>query len=530
MRNFQLPGRSTVHAQNGIAASSHPLATLAAIEMLRRGGNAMDAAVTASAVLAVVEPQSTGIGGDCFVLYAPGGGGEVIGLNGSGHAPAAATAAWYGDEGFDHIPAAHSPHCVTVPGAIDAWARLLADHGNMTLGQTLGPAIDYAENGFAVAPRVAHDWLRSVDKLAVDATTKEVYLPAGAPPQIGDVHRQQKLAATLKTIAEQGRDGFYTGEVAQDIVDYLRGLGGLHTLDDFAAYESTYVTPISTTYRGHEVLQIPPNGQGITALLMLNILSAFDLAELDPLGVERFHLEAEATRLAYRMRDSMIADPTMADVPIDEILSPEFADKLRANMSRDRALNDWDVANIPLHEDTIYLTVVDKDRNTVSFINSLFAGFGSGLTAPKSGVLLQNRGSGFVVDPAHPNAIAPRKRPFHTIIPGMVRKDGRAYMSYGVMGGHYQPVGHTHLLTNVIDYGMDLQEGLDLARGFHFGGQFLLEAGISDDVAAGLAGLGHNVARTEWPHGGGQAIRLHWDQGTLEAGSEPRKDGCALGY
>jgi gamma-glutamyltranspeptidase/glutathione hydrolase len=265
-------------------------------------------------------------------------------------------------------------------------------------------------------------------------------------------------------------------------------------------------------------------------LLMLNLLAEFDLAALDPLGVERLHLQAEATRLAYRMRDSMIGDPTQADVPIEEILSSEFADKLRGKINRGKALNDWEVTNIPRHEDTVYLTVVDKDRNTVSFINSLFAGFGSGLTAPKSGVLLQNRGSGFVVDPTHPNAIAPGKRPFHTIIPGMVRKGGRAYMSYGVMGGHYQPVGHTHLLTNVIDYGMDLQEGLDLARGFHFGGEFLLEAGISDDVAQGLADLGHNVVRAGWPQGGGQAIRVHWDQGTLEAGSEPRKDGCALGY
>ncbi len=530
MRNFQLPGRSTVHGRNGAAATSHPLATLAAIDTLKRGGNAIDAAVTAGAVLAVVEPQSTGIGGDCFVLYTKGGGADVIGLNGSGRAPAAATAQWYVDRGFNHIPPALSPHCVTIPGAIDAWDRLLRGHGTWSFAEALAPAIDYAENGFAVAPRVAHDWERAVDKLAFEETTKTIYLPDGAPPRVGDIHKQESLATTLRAIAEGGRDAFYTGEVAQDMVDYLQGLGGLHTLDDFAAHEATYVEPISTTYRGHEILQIPPNGQGITVLLMLNILSAFDLAALDPVGVERFHLEAEATRLAYRMRDSVIADPIKADVPIDEILSLAFADRLRARINRDAALNDWDVANIPLHEDTIYLTVVDKDRNTVSFINSLFAGFGSGLTAPKSGVLLQNRGSGFVVDPSHPNAIAPDKRPFHTIIPGMVRKDGRAYMSYGVMGGHFQPVGHTHLLTNVIDYGMDVQEGLDLARGFCFCGQFLLEHGIDEAVAQGLADLGHNVVRSDWPHGGGQAIRLHWDQGTLEAGSEPRKDGCALAY
>ena len=530
MRNFQLPGRSTIHACNGAAASSHPLATLAALDTLKRGGNAIDAAVTASAVLAVVEPQSTGIGGDCFVLYARGGGGNIVGLNGSGRAPAAATSEWYVEQGFNHIPPALNPHCVTVPGAIDAWDRLLREHGTWSFAEVLAPAIDYAANGFAVAPRVAHDWARSVDKLSFDETTKAIYLPGGTPPQVGDIHKQKKLAATLQVIADGGRDAFYNGNVAQDMVDYLRGLGGLHTLDDFAAHEATYVEPISTTYRGHDVLQIPPNGQGITVLLMLNILSTFDLESLDPLGVERLHLEAEATRLAYRMRDSMVADPAKAEVPIDEILSAEFADRLRAHISRDAALNDWNVANIPLHEDTIYLTVVDKDRNTVSFINSLFAGFGSGLTAPNSGVLLQNRGSGFVVDPSHPNAIAPEKRPFHTIIPGMVCKGNRVYMSYGVMGGHFQPVGHTHLLTNVIDFGMDVQEGLDLARGFHFCGEFLLEDGIEDTVAQRLADLGHNVVRADWPQGGGQAIRLHWDQGTLEAGSEPRKDGCALGY
>lgn len=530
MRNFQLPGRSTVHARNGAAATSHPLATVAAIDTLKRGGNAIDAAVTAGAVLAVVEPQSTGIGGDCFVLYAKGGGAEVVGLNGSGRAPAAARASWYLDRGFDRIPPALSPHCVTVPGAVDAWDRLLREHGTWSLAEVLAPAIDHAENGFAVAPRVAHDWARAAGLLASDETTRAIYLPGGAPPRVGDIHKQERLAATLTAIAEGGRDAFYTGAIARDMVDYLRDLGGLHTLEDFAAHEATAVEPISTTYRGHEVLQIPPNGQGITVLLMLNILAGFDLAALDPVGVERFHLEAEATRLAYRMRDSMIADPAQAAVPVEEILSPAFADRLRAQISHDAALNDWQVANVPLHEDTIYLTVVDKDRNTVSFINSLFSGFGSGLTAPDSGVLLQNRGSGFVLDPAHPNAIAPRKRPFHTIIPGLVRKDGRAHLSYGVMGGHFQPVGHTHLLTNLVDYGMDLQEGLDLARGFHFCGTFLLEDGVGEEVARGLAELGHEVVRSDWPHGGGQAIRLHWDQGTLEAGSEPRKDGCALGY
>ena len=530
MRDFHLPGRSTAHARHGMAATSHPAATLAALDMLRAGGNAVDAAVAASAVLAVVEPQSTGIGGDCFALYCRGGTGEVIGLNGSGKAPAAATVEWYLDQGIGQIPASLSPHCVTVPGAIDAWDRLLADHGTKSLAEVLASAIDYAENGYVVAPRVAHDWGNMAEKLTFDAAAKQVMLPGGRPPRGGEVHRQTRLAETLRTIAREGRKGFYEGPVAQDMVTHLQALGGLHTLEDFAATACKYVTPIRTDYRGYEVIQIPPNGQGIATLLMLNILEGFDLGGLAPAGVERLHLESEAARLAFRMRDALIGDPDQADVPIEQILAPEYAARLRQHISADRAMSDLGSSNVTIHPDTIYLTVADKDRNVISFINSLFAGFGSGLMAPQTGVMLQNRGSGFVVEPGHPNCIAPNKRPFHTIIPGMVHKDGRIHISYGVMGGHYQPVGHTHLLTNVIDFGMDLQEALDLARVFPFGGALEIENGISDEVAGGLAELGHKVMRRPIPLGGGQAIMVDWDNGALIGGSESRKDGMALGY
>ena len=530
MRNFQLPGRSTIHAKHGIAATSHPLATLAGIDALKAGGNAIDAAVTASAVLAVVEPQSTGIGGDCFALYAKGGQGEVVGLNGSGRAPAKATAAWYAEHGISRIPGEHSPHCVTVPGAIDAWATLLADHGTFTFAQALAPAIDYAENGYVVAPRVGHDWAAAEAKLAGDPNSKRVFLPQGRPPRVGEIHRQPELADALKTIAREGRDGFYRGWVARDIVTFLEGLGGLHTLADFADNEPTYVTPIATRYRGHEVLQIPPNGQGITVLLMLNILGGFDLAALDPLGVERFHLEAEATRLAYRMRDTMVADPAMAQVPVEAILSPAFADNLRSRVERGRAMNDWDVKNVPLGGDTIYLTVIDKDRNAVSFINSLYQGFGAALTAPKSGVLLQNRGAGFVLDPQHPNCIAPRKRPFHTIIPAMARKDGAPWLAFGVMGGDYQAVGQSHVLTNIVDWGMDIQEAIDCPRGFLFNGEFSLEQGVPAPIRAALADMGHKIVVAPEPIGGGQGVMRDFSGKTWIGGSDPRKDGCALGY
>ncbi len=529
MRDLQLPGRSAVYAANGAAATSHPLSTMAAIDMLKRGGNAVDAAIAAVAVQCVVEPMSTGIGGDGFVLFAPGGGGEVIGLNGSGKAPAGLSADDLLERGIDAI-GLQSVHAVTVPGAIDMWCRLSEDHGTMGIDACLAHAIDYAENGFAITPRVSVDWSRNVEKLAADANSAAQYLYGGNPPDVGDIHRSPQLAETLRTVAAQGRDGFYKGAVAEDMVAYLNSRGGTHTLDDFAATACDYVTPISTTYGDAEVLQIPPNGQGITALLMFNILSGFDLASLDPVGVERFHLETEATRLAYEVRDTFVADPSQAEVPVDYILSKDLADELRARIDPDKAMDNTPGATGAEYRDTVYLTVVDKDRNAVSFINSLYFPFGSGLTAPESGVLFQNRGAGFRVEPGHPNCVAPNKRPLHTIIPGMIRENSRVKMSYGVMGGGYQPVGHVHVITNMVDYGMDPQEAIDCARAFHVGGVLDVERGVSDDVAAGLAALGHDVQRPEMPWGGGQAIAIDWDKGTLAAGSDPRKDGCALGY
>ena len=536
MRDFHQPGRSPVAALNGMAATSQPAATLAAVEVLRAGGNAIDAAVAACAVLSVVEPQSTGIGGDCFVLYAPGpggpggnGGGEVIAYNGSGRAPAAAEAGWFADNGISEIDF-QSPHAVTVPGAMDAWTRMVADHGTMDFAALLAPAIGYAEDGYVVHPRVAHDWAGCVDKLAACEASARIFLPGGSSPQAGAVHRQPELAETLRTIAQDGRDGFYQGRVAADRVGMRRARGGLHTPDDFAAAAGEYVTPIHTDYRGVEVYECPPNGQGLVALLMLNLLSGFDMAGFDPLGVERLHLEVEAGRLAFRDRDALLADPDMADVPVERLLSADYADELRAFISPERALGNMPPAGLPAHQDTVYLCVVDKDRNAVSFINSLFHGFGSGLTSPETGVMLQNRGAGFVLAPGHPNCIAPGKRPLHTIIPGLALEDGRVVMPFGVMGGDYQPFGHAHFLSNLIDYGMDVQAALDCPRVFRYGEVLEAERGIGDEVAAGLAALGHDVQTVESPHGGGQAIRIDWERGTLTGGSDPRKDGCALGY
>ncbi len=529
MRDLQLPGRSTVHSTEGMAATSHPLSSLAAIDALREGGNAMDAAVTACAVQCVVEPESTGIGGDCFALYVKGGEGEVVGLNGSGWAPKGLTAEHLLERGIEVI-VAETPHAVTVPGAIDAWETLLADHGSFGLDRALQPAIKYAEEGWAITPRVALDWSRNAHRLAAEPSSAAEFLIDGRAPKVGERMRLPKLAKTLKEIAAKGRDGFYDGWVAEDIVTYLQSKGGCHELDDFAEQRAEYVTPISTRYGDHEVFQIPPNGQGITALIMLNILSGFDLASLDPRGVERLHLEIEASRLAYRARDDHVADPRYAQVPVGDLLSAEFAIRLRAEISADRAMTALPPTDGPAHRDTIYLTVVDKDRNTVSFINSLFFNFGSSLSAPESGVMLQNRGCGFRVEPGHPNCVGPRKRPLHTLIPGMCMLDGRVAHSYGVMGSHFQPMGHAHVLANLIDYAMDPQEALDCPRVFHVQGRVEVERGFGQEVMDGLAALGHQVGRPEMPWGGGQVISIDWENGTLAAGSEPRKDGCALGY
>jgi gamma-glutamyltranspeptidase / glutathione hydrolase len=528
MRDFQAPGRSTVHALNGMVATSHPLASLAAIDRLRAGGTAADAAVAAAAMLAVIEPQSTGLGGDCFVLYSPGGGERIIAYNGSGQAPKAATADWYLERGMRAIPLTGA-HSVTVPGTVDAWATLLADHGRCGLDELLQPAIAAADGGYIVAPRIARDWANNLAKLQAGINTPRYLLPGGAAPKTGDIVRQPELAETLRKIARQGRDGFYKGSVAEDIVETLRAAGGLHTVDDFAAHATERTQPIKTSYRGHEVWQCPPNGPGVTMLVMLNILSGFELAKYAPLSIERMHLEAEAARFAYMAREANLGDPRFVKVDVERLLSAEFAAECRAKIRLDR-LAELPVVRPPAHPSTIYISVVDKDRNVCSFINSIAYAFGSAVVSNRTGVLLQNRGAGFRVEPGHPNCIAPGKRPLHTIIPSMVTRQGRAVLGFGVMGGQYQPVGQTHVLTNILDYGMDVQSAIDLPRGLHYEGVFQLETGIPEPVFQGLKALGHNVVRHPDPHGGGQAIWIDWDKGTLTGGSDPRKDGCALGY
>ncbi|MFN4168251.1 MAG: gamma-glutamyltransferase [Pannonibacter phragmitetus] len=531
MRNFEKPSRSAAVSARAMAATSHPYATLAALDILRAGGNAMDAAIAACAVQCVVEPGSTGIGGDCFVLYAPKGGDDVIAYNGSGRTPKALTVDWFEERGLTEVPR-QSASAVTIPGAIDAWTRLNADHGRLPLSDVLAPAIRYASEGYAVSPRVHRDWQKEEKLLAADQAAAEIFLPGGRAPRIGEMHRQPQLAATLARIAAEGRDGFYKGPVAEDMVAHLNAHGGLQTLEDFAEARGEYVTPVTTTFRGYTIHECPPNGQGIIALLILNILSCFD-ASLPPQSADRLHLEIEATRLAYAARDAWIADPAKADVPVSELLSPEFARGLADRIDLTRALTELPDFEMPLHRDTVYISIIDEDRNAVSFINSIFDCFGTGLVAPRSGVILHNRGQSFSLKRGHPNMIAPQKRPLHTIIPGMVTRDGRTEMSFGVMGGYYQAMGHAHLISKVIDYGMDMQEAMDLPRLIPVGGaepRVEAEHTVAPETLAELARRGFEIVPAGDPIGGAQAVRIGWDTGTLTGASEPRKDGIALGY
>ncbi len=528
MRNFHLAGRSTVHAQNAMVATSHPLAALTAIEVMRSGGTAADAAVAACALLGVIEPQSTGIGGDCFALVQPRGEGKITAYNGSGRAPQAATAEWYLDRDMHSIPLT-SAHAVSIPGAVDAWTTILRDHGKLGLDTLLQPAIKAAEEGYVVTPRTAFDWKNQFEKLKNGTNTGRYLLPHGKPAVAGDVIHQPELGKTLRAIASDGRDAFYEDAIAEDMVETLRGIGGLHTLDDFAAHTTETTSPIGTLYEGHDVWQCPPNGPGITMLVMLNILSRFDLKKFPAMSVERFHLEAEAARIAYMMREQHVGDPAYVNVDVARILTPEFAEEYGGKIRMDRML---DLPNVtpPMNPSTVYITVVDRDRNVCSFINSIAHSFGSAIVSNKTGILLQNRAGGFRVQPGHPNCIAPGKRPLHTIIPSLVTKNGRAQMPFGVMGGQYQPVGQVHVLTNMLDYGCDVQEAIDMPRGLHYEGVYQLEDGVPAAIVEGLQKLGHKTTSVVGPLGGGQAIWIDWDKGTLTAGSDPRKDGCALGY
>ena len=525
MRDFHLPGRSRVLAGNGLCAASHPLAAKVAVQMLEAGGNAVDAAIAAATLLGICEPMMTGLGGDCFVLLKPPGDERVLALNGSGRAPAHADPAALRARGLQRMPE-QGVDAVTVPGAVAAFCRLSADWGRLGLAASLAPAIRYAEQGVPVAPRTARDWAENAGWLQGDA--RRHFLAQDRALTVGQNFRAPGQAEVLRRIARDGRAGFYQGEVADDMVASLQALGGRHTAADFAATTCTWGDPLSGSYRGIELCEHPPNGQGATAILMLNILSHVDLAALDPFGAPRAHFEAEAAKLAYDARSRFIADPDHT-IRLGHMLAPETAAALAALIDPKRALPDPARATEALHRETVCLTVVDRDRMAVSLIYSIFDGFGSGLASTKFGINFQNRGAGFSLKKGHPNEAAGGKRSMHTIIPGMLKEAGRVTMPFGVMGGAYQPCGHARFVTNMVDFGMDPQAAIDGARSFSGPNGMQVERGYPPEVRAKLAEMGHKVDIPVIPLGGAQAIRID-EGGTLVGASDPRKDGCAIGF
>ncbi|MCL8483036.1 MULTISPECIES: gamma-glutamyltransferase [Bradyrhizobium] len=527
MRDFSKPGRSDAIGERGMVCTSHPAASAAGLEMLRSGGNAMDAAIAAVAVQCVVEPHMTGIGGDCFALFSWNGA-SPIALNGSGRAPQAATAAWYVERGLTAIPD-QSAHAVTIPGAIAAWCTLNKDYGAKSLAEVLAPAIGLAEQGMRVTARVAWDWARQVDKLSRDPDARAVFLPGGKPPAFGDLFRNPALGRTLRAVAQDGAAAFYRGSVAEALTRKLRAHDGLHSINDFASEHSDYVQPVSTAYRGHTVYECPPAGQGLAALMILRLIERFALGHARHSEADRIHYLAEATKAAYRARDAYFCDPAFGHTPAASFLSDDWTQRASDLIQPDRATAPEAWGEIE-HKDTVYVSVVDRDMNAVSLINSLFAPFGSGLYEPTTGVLLHNRGLGFRTDPAHPSAIAPGKRPMHTIIPGMLYRDGLPMMPFGVMGGHYQATGHAHFVSQILDHGRSVQEAADAPRSFAFDGKLSLETTISADVKRDLEGRGHTVEWSDFPIGGAQAVWIDRERGILIGASDQRKDGMALGF
>ena len=523
VRRPDLGGRSTVFGTKGAVACEHPSAALAGLRVLDAGGTAADACVAMAAAMAVLSPMQTGMGGDAFLIFYEAETGQVTGLNGAGRAPGAVTIEKLLDLG--EMPE-RGGLTVTVPGAVRMWEDAANRFGNQPLARLLEPAWELAENGYPVTEVVARYWEEVENLLRKNEAAARTFLPDGRAPVAGELFNQVDLAATISAVAEGGADAFYKGEIAASIARSAQEAGGYLSEEDLAAHESSFVEPISTDYRGVRVHEIPPPGQGIAALELLNILEGFDLGSLGPLSAERIHLEVEAKKLAFEDLHERVGDPEFSQIPTDELLSREYAARLRASISSDAA------AGVPpdLGGDTTYLCAVDAEGNGCSFINSLYDRFGSGIVAGGTGVCLHNRGKSFRLIPGHPNAIAPGKRPMHTIIPGLATRDGALWAVFGVMGAAMQPQGHAQLLINLLDHGMDPQSAVDHPRHRHENGVLRIEGRVPESEIARLRGLGHSIdvgADYMIPAGGAQLIRI-LENGVRACGSDPRKDGCAL--
>ncbi len=534
--------RSTVVGINGMVCTSEPLATAAGLRVLQNGGSAVDAAIAANAVIGVTEPMSCGIGGDLFAIVWDSRTHMLYGLNASGKAPEKANIDLYRSKGLKHIPTS-GPLSWSVPGCVDGWYTLHEKFGKTPMPDLLAPAIGYAERGYPVSEIIAGYWKGSEPSLSRIPTSAACFLPGGHAPKAGEVFHNPGLAETLRQISQGGRDAYYKGPIAREIVAYSERAGGLFSYDDFVNTHATWVQPVSTTYRGYEVWELPPNGQGIAALQMLNLLEPYDLRKMGFGSPEALHLMIEAKKLAFEDRARFYADPAFAKVPVAELISKPYAEE-RGKLIDPEHASDHPTHGDPKPADTIYLTVVDRDLNAVSLIQSNFNGFGSGHVPGRLGFAIQNRGCLFALDPEHPNHLEPGKRPFHTIIPGFVTKDGEPWLSFGVMGGDMQPQGHVQVLTDMIDFDMDVQEAGDAPRWRHLGsseptgepaqggGSVVLESGFGPEVREALEKRGHHVLDS--PRGGGfggyQAIRIDLKNHVLFGGSDPRKDGQASGY
>ena len=527
--------RSEVIAPHGMVAASQPLAAQVGLDILKAGGNAVDAAVAVNAMLGLVEPHMNGIGGDLFALVWDAGSEQLYALNATGRAPHAISRETLIRQGHERMPG-DGPLTWTVPGAVDGWQQLLDRFGTLALADVLAPAIAYARGGFAVTDVIAGQWNAAAPALAEWPDSAATYLPGGRAPRAGDVFRNPRLAATYEALAEGGRDAFYRGDVARRIVAFSEANGGYFTPADFEDHTSVWLEPVSTNYRGYDVWEVPPNSSGILALMILNLMEGYDVAALGHNSAGALHLFTEAKKLVWADRDTYVADADANKLPTRELISKPYAEARRKLIDRGKAATRVTPGRPYEHSDTVYLTVVDKDRNAVSLIESIFGAFGSKVVPGDLGFALQNRGSGFTLEEGHLNALAPHKRSLHTNMPGFVTRDGEPFLSFGVMGGPMQPQGHWQVLSNIIDFGMNLQEAGDAARVRHSpsrfpGGTLAVEPGVSDAVVEELRRRGHHVVRSGGGvMGGYQAIMINPETGMLHGGSDPRKDGHAVGY
>ncbi len=535
-----LATRSPAVGRRGMIATSQSLASAAGLRVLQAGGNAIDAAVTAAGVLAVVEPSMNGIGGDLFAIVYDARTKQLHGLDASGRSAAAATPEEFARRGLTAVPAG-GPLSVDVPGVVSGWDALLTRFGTISLAQALGPAIGYARDGFPVAELMAHEWHAAVPTLLADAAATTTFLPNGVPPVMGEIAANPRLATSLELIARGGADAFYAGPIARAIADDMRARDGLLTAEDLASHRVDWVETISTNYRGYDVHELPPSTQGVVALEMLNILEGFDIRAMGHNSADSLHVVSEAKKIAFADRGAYLADRRfMPHDALARLLSKDYAAARRRELDMARAGTyraGGQPANAAVPDfagrdlgDTVYLTAADGSGNVVSFIQSLFASFGAGIVAGETGITLSNRGSGFVLTPGHPNQLGPRKRPLHTLVPALVTKDGRPWLSFGVMGGDNQAQAHAQLVMNVVDFGLHVQAAGEVARMRHLGTELALESGIGAEVRAALEARGHTLCDGRGQMGGYQGIMIDPVTGVLLGGSDPRKDGLAIGY